>query len=195
MIKIDCICTKNSTYLKGADMRLSGLALMLVGSIAQADVIECKSTDGKSLLTNEATCPPGTTFKRQMTQGQAQGDNLLRSIPPRTAQQPTRRPNLQAGVLECYVGESQIMYTTAQFCPAGTRFKGINFNTRDPGIAAAQGSQNSAPVIQVKRSCETLKQLRNHYDRMLEPGINKEPDTMQKLRDVQKEMHENGCRI
>ncbi|MCP1290342.1 hypothetical protein NK214_09080 [Chromobacterium sp. S0633] len=86
------------------------------------------------------------------------------------------------------------MYTTAPFCPPGTRFKGINFNTRDPSIAVMQGRQNE-PVIQAKRSCETLKQLRNYYDRMLDPGMNKEPDTMQKLRDAQKEMHENGCRI
>lgn len=175
--------------------RMSLVLIVTWAATAQAGVIECKTKDGKSHLTNEATCPPGTIFKRQMTQGQTQGDDLLRPIAPRAAQQPTRRPNLQAGVLECYVSESQIMYTTAQFCPAGTRFKGINFNTRDPSIAAAQGSQNSAPVIQVKRSCEMLKQIRNYYDRMLEPGMNKEPDTMQKLRGVQKEMHENGCRI
>lgn len=169
-------------------MKRLGAAIALVCTMSHAGVIECTDKNGRSVLTNEATCPAGATFKRQMKNG----DELLRTFPQ--AKKPAQRPNLQAGVLECYVGDSQIMYTTAQFCPPGTRFKGINFNTRDPSIAAMQGRQN-IPVIQTSRSCETLKQLRNYYDRMLEPGMNKEPDTMQKLRDVQKEMNENDCRI
>lgn len=163
------------------------VAIALAYTVSHAGVIECKTSSGQSLLTNETSCPPGASFKRRMK------EPSIEVTPPKQPQAP--KPLPQAGVLECYVSESQTIYTTAQYCPQGTRFKSINFNTRDPSIAAAQGTQNAASVPQMKRSCETLKQLRNYYDRMLEPGMNKEPDTMQKLRNVQKEMHENGCRI
>lgn len=89
-------------------MKRLGLVLLMVWSIAQADVIECKSTDGKSHLTNEATCPPGTTLKRTMAKElKPEQDDLLAPLgAPRLQEvRPRRSCSVLLSLRSYYRGE------------------------------------------------------------------------------------------
>ncbi|WP_156038884.1 hypothetical protein [Chromobacterium haemolyticum] len=93
---------------KGDGMKRLSLVLLMVWTIAEADVIECKSADGKSHLTNEAACPPGTTLKRTMAKElkPAQDDLLSTLEAPRLREtRPKRSCSVLLSLRSYYRGE------------------------------------------------------------------------------------------
>ena len=84
------------------------ILLTLVCAAANADVIECKSVDGKSHLTNEFACPPGTTLKRTMAKElKPEQDDLLTPLgaPRHQEVRPGRSCSVLLSLRSYYRGE------------------------------------------------------------------------------------------
>lgn len=106
-----------------------------------------------------------------------------------------------AAVIECTIDNTEsTIFTSAQFCPAGTTYRRMMLNVDDPSIAAIKAqSENRHPIQAAPRyTCAQLRAQRDYLYQVLDPHSiyhDREPQPLTKLHNVKAQMSEQNCKM
>ncbi|MEJ8674150.1 hypothetical protein [Chromobacterium amazonense] len=105
-------------------------------------------------------------------------------------------------VIECKIDNTEsTIFTSAQFCPAGTTYKRMMLNVDDPGIAAIKAQSENRQPIRVtapRYTCDQLRAQRDYLYQVLDPRSvyhDRESQPLTKLHNIKALMNEQHCKM